>query len=93
MTSENGKTYKIKLSSKAAKYLSGLDKTTATRILDKLELLKMEHCRLPGIRPLTGQLDGLCRLRIGNYRAVFKIDGDDLLVIILIIGPRGDIYK
>lgn len=36
--------------------------------------------------------DGL-RLRIGDWRAVFSIDESDLLILVLDIGPRGDIYK
>lgn len=93
MTSVKGKTYKIRLSSKAAKYLTGLDKTTATRILNKLESLKVNPYRLQGVKPLTGQLAGLYRLRVGNYRAVYTVKEDGFIVIVLVTGPRGDIYK
>lgn len=93
MSSEKGKTYKIRLSSKAAKYLSSLDKTKATRILNKLELLKAGPYHLPGAKPLTGQFAGLHRLRIGNCRATYMVNEGELIVIVLVIGPRGDIYK
>lgn len=33
------------------------------------------------------------RLRIGDYRAIFRIVDDELLVYIFAIGSRGDIYK
>ena len=33
------------------------------------------------------------RLRIGDWRAVFTVDQGRLLVLVLDIGPRGDIYK
>lgn len=33
------------------------------------------------------------RLRIGTYRAILEIVGDDLQVLVLDIGPRGDVYK
>ena len=37
--------------------------------------------------------DDIFRLRIGDYRAVFHIVDDELLVYIFDIGSRGDIYK
>ena len=33
------------------------------------------------------------RLRIGDYRAIFRIIDNELLVFVFDIGPRGDIYK
>lgn len=33
------------------------------------------------------------RLRIGNYRAIYDIDDKGFVVIVLFIGPRGDVYK
>lgn len=33
------------------------------------------------------------RLRIGRYRAVYEIDDKDTVIVILFIGPRGDVYK
>ncbi|WP_423218534.1 type II toxin-antitoxin system RelE family toxin [Syntrophomonas wolfei] len=32
-------------------------------------------------------------MRIGNYRTVYEIDDKGLVVIVLFIGPRGDVYK
>lgn len=93
MISEKGKIYKIRLSSKVAKYLSSLDKATAARILDKLELLKRDPYHLQWIKPLTGQLAGLYRLRIGRYRAVYAINEEGFVIVVLVIGPRGDVYK
>jgi len=33
------------------------------------------------------------RLRIGGYRAVYKIEGEQVTVLVLDVGPRGGIYK
>jgi mRNA interferase RelE/StbE len=43
------------------------------------------------VKPLQGYTDGRQRLRIGKYRVIFKISGENLYVIE--IGSRGDIYK
>jgi mRNA interferase RelE/StbE len=33
------------------------------------------------------------RLRSGDYRAIYEIDGEKINVLVLDAGPRGDIYK
>lgn len=37
--------------------------------------------------------DDIFRLRIGDFRAVFRIIGNELIVYVFDIGPRSDIYK
>lgn len=72
MSSEGTLIYKIRLSKRTTKFLSMLDKNTTTRILDKIELLKVDPYRLPGVKQLTGELKGLYRLRIGHYRSIYE---------------------
>lgn len=93
MSLEKNSVYKIRLSKRTTKFLSKLDKNTATRILDKIELLKADPYRLPGIRQLTGKLEDFYRLRIGNYRAIYEVNEKGHIVIVLVVGPRGDIYN
>jgi len=93
MSIEKPKTYRIRLSTRAAKYLSRLNKSTATRILDRIEILKEDPHGSSGVKKLAGKMAGLYRLRIGNYRAVYDIDEKGYIVIVLLVGPRGDIYK
>ncbi|MGL4901893.1 MAG: type II toxin-antitoxin system RelE family toxin, partial [Cetobacterium sp.] len=44
------------------------------------------------IKNLKGIKD-IKRLRIGSYRALFKIVNDELVILVIDIGSRGDIYK
>lgn len=44
-------------------------------------------------KSLRGELEGLFSLRIGGMRAVYEVDADKEAVVVLAIGPRGDIYK
>ena len=43
------------------------------------------------IKPLQGR-DGF-RLRFGDFRAIYEFDGEQINVLVLDAGPRGDIYK
>ena len=45
------------------------------------------------IKPLTSDLQGSYRLRIGNIRIIYSIDDSVKIVYIEVIGFRGDVYK
>jgi mRNA interferase RelE/StbE len=44
-------------------------------------------------KPLTGQLAGLRRLRVGDYRIVFAILNSPERVVVLRVGHRKDVYE
>lgn len=80
---------KTELTKQAAKYY---EKAPANlqKIFDKaLENLLIGK---GDIRPLIG-FPGFFRLRVGSYRIVFTIDANADTVVIIKIGPRGDVYK
>ncbi len=58
-------------------------------IIKKIEKLR-EDPRI-GI-PLVGNLAGLWKLRIGKYRTIYSIRDNELIVIVIKIGPRKNIY-
>ena len=37
--------------------------------------------------------DGLYRLRVGNYRIIYEIDNGELIIIVIDVGNRGEIYN
>ena len=81
--------YSLTLDKNAETSLKKLDKFEQERILNKLEGLK-DNPQLG--KPLTGNLAGLWSLRIGKYRALYKIFKDKLIIIVLDIGHRKNIY-
>ena len=93
MSIEKKPVYKLRLSHRADKYLFKLDKKTHKKILDRLETLKADPYNIPGVKLMSGYSKPRYRLRIGNYRAVYDIDDKGFVVIVLFIGPRGDVYK
>ncbi len=81
--------YKITFKKSVAKDLKKIDHFEADRILKKIssELSKQAE-KSP---ELKGQFAGLRKYRIGNYRVVYAIMGD--CVLILRIKHRKDVYK
>ncbi|MCX6748371.1 MAG: type II toxin-antitoxin system RelE/ParE family toxin [Candidatus Pacearchaeota archaeon] len=82
--------YSLNLDKNAKIFLKKLDKPEQERILDKLEDLKKN----PELgKPLTGNLAGLWSLRIGDYRAIYQIRNLELLILVLKLGHRKNIYS
>ncbi len=77
--------FKIVYSKKAVKFLKKQDTVTQKRIVTAISKLPLEG----DIKKLQGA-DGY-RLRIGNYRILFDING--IIIDIIDIGNRGQIYK
>lgn len=75
--------------------LTRLGSTAATRILDVIEarIRDGEPDKLG--KPLRGTLAGCRRIRTGNTRIVYKVDGEAIQVLIVAVGARRDeeVYK
>ena len=82
--------YDVVLSRNASRTLEKATPTMTRRIIGALERLKSKP--YSGKR-LRGELEGLFSLRIGSMRAVYGVDADKKVVVVLAIGQRGDIYK
>jgi mRNA interferase RelE/StbE len=48
--------------------------------------------RPPGCKRLSGH-DALYRIRVGDWRIIYAIEDDKLIVLIVEIGPRGRVYR
>ncbi len=84
-------TYRIELKSSALKSLRKFPKDVRKRIGDKIDSLS-ENPRTPGFEKLSGKHD-LYRVRAGNYRIIYTIQDDMLLVLVVEIGHRREIYQ
>lgn len=83
--------YRVELSKDASKELRKLDRTTQERMMKALALLR-DHPRPPSVTALKGR-QGYLRIRVGNYRIVYTIKDNQLLVLVLTVGHRDSIYK
>lgn len=81
--------YKITFKASVSKDLKRIDKKSAKRILDKIDNdLAETPERFPA---LTGPFAGMRKLRVGDYRVVFVIIDDAVLV--LRVQDRKDVYR
>jgi len=81
--------FDVRLQDPAKRFLKKLEEQEQTRIIKKLKQLK-ENPELG--KPLTGKLSGLWSLRVGKYRALYQIRNKELLIIVLDIGHRKNVY-
>lgn len=84
-------TYTVELSSAAAKSLKKLDAPHRLRIAGAIELLSVEP-RPPGATMLRGGERGRWRVRVGSHRVVYAIQDDRLIVLVLRVAHRHEVY-
>ncbi len=87
-----GHSYEVVLLPTAARYLDSLERTLRDEIYDSLMELADDPTPTDSI-PMRGKGNGLRRLRIGKYRAIYRIVSERVTVLIVRIGPREMVYR
>ncbi len=82
--------YELRLRTAALRQLRKLDIQIARRIRGATEALRVEP-RPPGVKALTGQ-HGWLRIRVGDYRIVYEVRDSELVVLVIQIGHRSEVY-
>ena len=83
--------YKITFKKRALKDLLSFPKNEVTRILTQIDQLA-KNPRPPGAIKLSGNKDGIWRIRVGDYRVLYLIEDSIKIVEIHAIGNRKDVY-
>ncbi len=81
--------YRIELRPAAVRALRKLDRPVARRLQAAIALLA-EDPRPPASRPLRGR--PAWRVRVGDYRVIYTIEDDVLLIVVVTLGHRRDVY-
>jgi mRNA interferase RelE/StbE len=82
--------YEIILTQETQDFLNKCDRSIRDQIVKKFEHLKNN----PELgKPLTANLAGLWSLRIGDYRAIYEVKHNQLIIVIIRIGHRKDVYS
>lgn len=84
--------YEIEISDSAEKFLEKIPKKDRLRILEKIDTLEQNPMPTGSIK-LKGYLDALYRIRSGDYRVVYSIQKDVLIILVVEIGHRREIYR
>ena len=82
--------YEVRLKRSVAKDLRAIPVKDVARILRRIEALKVEP-RPPGVEKLSGQEK--YRIRQGVYRILYEILNNELLIVVVKIGHRRDVYR
>jgi len=81
--------WKIQYTQNAAKSIFKLNPSVRERIKKEIEKLYLS----PDLgKQLTEHLKGLRSLRIGDYRIIYKKEVDELIILIVAVGHRKNIY-
>lgn len=83
--------YSILLAPPAERQLKSLTDSVQKRIAKRLKSLR-ENPRPQGVKKLAGEED-LYRIQEGNYRIIYTIQDKQLIVLVVKIGNRKDVYR
>ncbi len=83
--------FRVEYAKSVAKDLKSLPKSLRARALDVAENI-LAVAPFQG-KPLSGPYKGLYRFRVGEYRIVYSIEKERLVVFVLRIRHRKDVYR
>lgn len=84
--------YQIVVTDSARKEFAALP-TSVRRRIDARLLSLEQNPRPSGIKALQGQKGTYYRLRVGNYRVIYQVQDNVLVVLVVKIGDRKDVYR
>ncbi|MBQ0987158.1 type II toxin-antitoxin system RelE/ParE family toxin [Streptomyces sp. F63] len=85
--------YAFRFTSAAQRQLRSLSRPDAMRILTALTALGDDPYREGAdVKKLTGP-SGLYRLHVGNYRVAYQVNDGELLILVVKVGDRRDVYR
>jgi mRNA interferase RelE/StbE len=84
--------YEIRILNRAERELAAIPAKDRTRIGKRIDALA-DNPRPAGARPLKGEFVGHFRLRVGDYRVIYQIRDEVLIVVVVRIGHRKEVYR
>jgi mRNA interferase RelE/StbE len=84
--------YSVDIAPPARRDLKRISGETLRRIEAAIDGLA-DNPRPPGVKKLAGDSEDLYRIRVGDYRVVYQIQDDRLIVLVVRVGHRRDVYR
>ena len=82
----------VEFTPRAEKAVKRLDRSVRKRVFDKLREIPGADDPRDFLKPMTGPLAGMFRLRVGNYRVVIDVQGERCVILALDVGHRSVVY-
>jgi len=83
--------YRVEIAPAARRQIKRLKKAVQERIISSVDALG-EEPRPAGIKKLSGAKE-LYRVREGDYRIIYQVQDEVLLVLVVKVGHRRDVYR
>lgn len=84
--------YQVKVSKRAKRDLKKMDPDNRQQVRQAIDKLS-NNPRPQSSKRMRGEYKGFWRERTGNYRIIYEIQDQDLVVMVIRAGHRKDIYK
>jgi len=84
--------YSLRILEEASRDLARLDKPVGCRIVERINWLS-DNLNDIRLEPLRGDLIGLYKFRIGDYRVIYEIIHEEKTIVIHAVGHRREIYR
>lgn len=84
-------TYRVELARRAVKALSALPRREQQRIRAAIDLLA-DNPRPPGCAAMAGEARAY-RVRVGQYRIIYEVFDDRLVIQVVRVGHRREVYR
>lgn len=85
--------YNVQFSKEALKSFEKLDRKKQKKLATVIDALKENPFLVPNVKSLQGLSADMYRVRIGDLRLIYRLENENLIIIVLKIGSRGDVYK
>lgn len=83
--------HRVEIAPAASRQIRGLEKPAQAKILRVFHMLA-DNPRPPSCKKLAGE-ESLCRVRTGDYRIIYELRDASLLVLVVKVRHRRDIYR
>ena len=83
--------YRIAFTPAALRQLASLDPPTRRRVARRIDALGTDP--RPAVAEMLKGGNGEARVRVGDWRVIYVVRQDALLVLVIKIGPRSDVYR
>ena len=84
-------TYRVEFARPAERQFDHLPQSIRLRLAARIQALA-DNPRPPGVQQLAAE-DRIYRIRISDYRVIYAIEDDRLLVLVLAVGHRREVYR